>query len=39
MKETIFLIIGMIIGGFIGTTVMCCLQINRINELKNERVN
>lgn len=34
MKELLFFIMGMIIGGLSMTTLMCCLQINRINELE-----
>ena len=33
MRELLFLILGLIAGGFFGITIMCCLQINRINEL------
>lgn len=32
MSELLFFILGLIIGGLIMTTLMCCLQINRINE-------
>lgn len=34
MKELLFFILGLIIGGLFMTTIMCCLQINRINELE-----
>lgn len=32
MSELLFFILGLIIGGLVMTTLMCCLQINRINE-------
>ena len=32
MSELLFFILGLIIGGLVMTTFMCCLQINRINE-------
>ena len=32
MSELLFFILGMVIGGLTGITLMCCLQINRINE-------
>lgn len=32
MKELLFFILGMMVGGLFATTVMCLLQINRINE-------
>lgn len=32
MKELLFFILGMMVGGLFATTIMCCLQINRINE-------
>ena len=32
MSELLFFILGFIIGGLVMTTLMCCLQINRINE-------
>ncbi len=31
MKELLFFILGLVIGGLSGITVMCCLQINRLN--------
>ena len=34
MKELLFFIMVMIIGGLSMTTLMCCLQINRINEME-----
>lgn len=32
MKELLFFILGLVIGGLSGITTMCCLQINRLNE-------
>ena len=32
MSELLFFILGLIIGGLVMTTLMWCLQINRINE-------
>ncbi len=34
MSELLFFVLGTIIGGLIMTTLMCCLQINRVNELE-----
>ena len=34
MRELLFFIMGLIIGGLSMTTLMCCLQINRINEME-----
>lgn len=31
MREAIFLLIGLFIGGAVGVVMMCFLQINRIN--------
>ena len=36
MSELLFFILGMIIGGLGMTTLMCCLQVNRINELERQ---
>ena len=36
MRELLFLMIGLLAGGFFGITIMCCLQINRINELSKQ---
>ena len=33
MGEFICLVVGMAIGGLFGVTLMCCLQINRLNEV------
>ena len=34
MKELLFFILGTIVGGLAMTTLMGCLQINRINEME-----
>lgn len=36
MSELLFFILGLIIGGLGMTTLMCCLQVNRINELERQ---
>lgn len=38
MKELLFFILGMMIGGLFATTIMCILQINRINESNIEEM-
>ena len=38
MSELLFFILGFIIGGLAMTTLMCCLQINRVSELEREIV-
>lgn len=38
MSELLFFILGLIIGGLGMTTLMCCLQLNRINELERQIV-
>lgn len=38
MKELLFFILGMMVGGLFATTIMCILQINRINELNTEKI-
>ena len=35
MSELLFFVLGIIIGGLTMTTLMCCLQINRINEFES----
>lgn len=35
MSELLFFVLGLIIGGLVMTTLMCCLQINRINEMES----
>lgn len=37
MSELICLIIGLSIGTLFGITLMCCLQINRINNADRRR--
>ena len=34
MKELLFFVLGLIVGGLAMTTLMACLQINRINEME-----
>lgn len=34
MSQLLFFILGTIIGGLTMTTLMCCLQINRVNEME-----
>lgn len=36
MSELLFFTLGLLIGGLTGVSVMCLMQINRINELKNK---
>lgn len=38
MSELLFFVLGLIIGGLAMTTLMCCLQVNRINELERQIV-
>ena len=38
MSELLFFVLGFIIGGLAMTTLMCCLQINRISELERQIV-
>ncbi len=38
MSELLFFILGLIIGGLVMTTLMCCLQINRIDDLERQIV-
>lgn len=38
MSELLFFILGFIIGGLAMTTLMCCLQVNRISELERQIV-
>ena len=37
MSEFIFLIVGLMLGGCIGVTTMCCLQINRLYKTDSVR--
>lgn len=34
MNEIFFLILGVFAGGLLMTGVMCCFQINRLNEME-----
>ena len=36
MKELLFFVLGLVIGGLTGTTVMCILQINRLKKYDYE---
>ena len=36
MREMLFLLLGMVVGGFVATVLLCCLQINRINAYEAE---
>lgn len=36
MNELLFFTLGLLIGGLTGLSVMCVLQINRVNEIKNK---
>lgn len=36
MSELLFFILGLVIGGLTMLTFMCCLQINRVNEMEIE---
>ena len=38
MSELLFFVLGFIIGGLAMTTLMCCLQVNRICELERQIV-
>lgn len=38
MSELLFFVLGFIIGGLVMTTLMCCLQVNRISELERQIV-
>lgn len=40
MSELLFFVLGLVIGGLIAITLMCCVQINRINdmEIENEKL-
>ena len=37
MYELLFFMIGFLLGGVIGVTVMCLMQINRISRTENSR--
>ena len=36
MTEFLWFLVGLFIGGIMATLVLCCLQINRINECEAE---
>ena len=36
MTEFLWFLVGLFIGGIVATLVLCCLQINRINESEAE---
>ena len=36
MTECLWFLVGLFIGGIVTTLVLCCLQINRINEYEAE---
>lgn len=36
MSELLFFIIGVTLGGLSGVMLMCCLQINRLSERKED---
>lgn len=38
MSELLFFVLGFIIGGLAMTTLMWCLQVNRISELERQIV-
>ena len=36
MNELVWLIVGLLIGGAVGTAILCCFQINRIGYYEQE---
>lgn len=36
MKELLFFLLGLVVGGFIGIVIMCCLKINKHNEVSHD---
>lgn len=36
MNELLFFVLGLVIGGLIGVTLMCIIQINRINDYESK---
>jgi len=36
MNEFVILVIGILLGACIGTTILCCFQLNRINAYEAE---
>lgn len=39
MNQLLFFLFGVLIGGFVVLTIMCCLQINKINEIEHYKDN
>ena len=37
MHELLFFMIGFLLGGVIGVTIMCLMQINQISRTENNR--
>lgn len=37
MTELILFFVGLLLGGLIGTVIMCCLQINRLYNNNSKR--
>lgn len=36
MKELLFFVLGLLVGGLSGITIMCFLQINKLSEMKQK---
>lgn len=36
MMEALWFVIGLIIGGTLGTIIMCCFQLHRVNSYEAE---
>lgn len=36
MSELLFFVLGIIIGGLSANVIMCCLQVNKINDFEAE---
>ncbi len=36
MIQLLFFLLGMMIGGLVSLVLLCCLQVNRINEYEAE---
>lgn len=36
MMEALWFVIGLIIGGTLGTIIMCCFQLHRVNRYEAE---
>lgn len=37
MTEFIFFLLGLLLGSSVGITIMCCLQINRLNHTNSRK--